>query len=38
MKTALVNLAIALALDAGIVATVVVEPEAAFARTTGDCC
>jgi len=37
MKKALVYLAIAFALAAGITATVVFEPQAAFACATGDC-
>jgi hypothetical protein len=37
MKKALIYLAVAFALAAGITATVVFEPAAAFASTTGDC-
>jgi len=37
MKKALAYIAIAFALAAGITATVIVQPSAAFACTTGDC-
>jgi len=37
MKKALIYLAVGFALVAGITATVVFEPQAAFACTTGDC-
>jgi hypothetical protein len=37
MKNALIYLAVAFALTTGIIATVVFQPEAVFACTTGDC-
>ena len=37
MKKALIYLAVAFAIAAGITATVVFEPEAALACATGDC-
>ena len=37
MKKALIYIAVAFALAAGITATIVFEPEAAFACATGDC-
>jgi Na+/H+-dicarboxylate symporter len=37
MKTALIYIAVAFALAAGITATLVFEPQAAFACDTGDC-
>jgi hypothetical protein len=37
MNKLLIYIAVALALAAGIAATVIVEPQAAFACVTGDC-